>query len=325
MSEVEEQNTEVKPVDAPPENVKVKRAPGRPCKKVPLQNPKPRKGIVKDPSDERHSMEFLYDKPLVFKKLWQFFKNMAVEKIHMSFLKDSVLIYCHDHHKKNKIRVNIDCSMINHYFCEKEMDIGLLCSNPELIMKTIDKTNTSILILSAKGSTQNSVNIVLKNELDIEETHKVQLIQYHVDDIENSKTKFMDDDYMIKFKLQGKYFKKMITDIKSFSNQITIRKDGPGKNENLVFEYTNNDKKINSSHSIKNSTAISLVDNMKEDDTFRTSFKIDYVKPISSALLTEYINIYSDENKPLKFIIQMDEAIQIVILTDIIDNRVENI
>ena len=48
---------------------------------------------------------------------------------------------------------------------------------------------------------------------------------------------------------------------------------------------------------------------------------VGYVKPISSALLSDTIEIYADENKPLKFIIQMDESIDVVILTDIIDNR----
>ena len=60
---------------------------------------------------------------------------------------------------------------------------------------------------------------------------------------------------------------------------------------------------------------------MIDDDSFRTSFKIDYVKPISGALLNETIEIYADENKPLKFLIQMDEIVQVTILTDIIDDR----
>ena len=60
---------------------------------------------------------------------------------------------------------------------------------------------------------------------------------------------------------------------------------------------------------------------MNEDDTFRTSFKIDYVKPLSSALLSENIEICASEDKPLMFIIKMDDAIELRILTDIIDNR----
>ena len=243
---------------------------------------------------------------------------MAVEKIRMSFMKDSIIIYCSDHHNKSHMRVKIDCNMVNHYYCEKELDIGLLCKNPELIMGTIDKSYNSILFLSTHNNIQRNIQVVLKNEIDIEETHKIELIgEYNKDTDEK---KFLDEEYGIKFKLFGKYFKKMIADIRKFSDTITIKKDS--KDDNLVFEYIKHDKKIKSSHIIKNSASISLRDTLEDDDSFRTSFKIDYVKPISSALLNESIEIYADENKPLKFIIQMDEIMHLTILTDIIDNRV---
>lgn len=296
------------------------RRPGRP-RKIAAQQPKPRNGVVLNPSDVQHYIEFLYDRPLIFKKLWQFFKLMAVEKIRMSFMKDSIIMYCSDHHNKSHIRVKINCDKVNHYYCEKDLDICLLCKNPELIMSTIDKTYNSILFLSTHDNIQKNIQIVLKNEIDIEETHKIELIGDY-DKVVNDE-KFLDEKYAIKFKLYGKYFKKMISDIRKFSDTICIRKDG--KDDNLVFEYIKHDKKIKSSHIIKNNEAISLRDNLVDDDSFRTSFKIDYVKPISSALLDDNIEIYADENKPLKFLIQMDDIMHITILTDIIDNRMQDI
>lgn len=293
-----------------------KKKPGRPRKITPAQ-PKPRNGVVQTPSDVQHYIEFLYDRPLIFKKLWQFFKLMAVEKIRISFMKDSIILYCNDHHNKSNIRVKIDCTKVNHYFCEKELDIGLLCKNPELIMGTIDKSYNSILFLSTHDNIQKNIQIVLKNEIDIEETHKIELIGEYDKTINDER--FLDEDYAIKFKLFGKYFKKMISDIKKFSDVITIRKDS--KEDNLIFEYIKHDKKIKSNHIIKNNDSISLQDNLVDDDSFRTSFKIDYVKPISGALLNETIKIYADENKPLKFLIQMDEIVQVTILTEIIDDR----
>ena len=296
----------------------VHRRPGRPLKTKP-NLPRPRLGVVDKASDESHYVEFLYDKPIIFKKLWQFFKLMAVDKIHMSFMKDSVGIYCVDHLNKSQIQVKIDCNNVNHYFCDKELDIGLSSKNIEIIMGTIDKTYNSILFLSTKDNIQKNIQVVLKNNTDAKEMHKIELIGDY-NRISNN-ANFVDEDYMIKFKLTGKYFKKMISDIKSFSDQITIKKDGP--DENLVFEYIKNDKKIKSTHTMENNSAISLRDSLGPDDTFRTSFKVDYVKPISQAYLDETIEIYSDENKPLKFIIQMDEAIKVTILTQIIDYRAD--
>lgn len=299
---------------------KAVRKPGRPRKKM-AQLPKPRNGIVMNPSDAQHYIEFLYDKPLIFKKLWQFFKLMAVDKLHLNFKKDSIIIYCSDHHKKSYIRVKIDCTKVNHYFCEKELDIGLLAGNPSLIMSTIDKSYNSILFLSTHDNIQKNIQIILKNDIDIEETHKIELIGEYDKNINDEK--FVDENYAIKFKLSGKYFKKMISDVRTFSDQLSIRQDSV--DDNLMFDYIKHDKKIKSLHIIKNSASINLRSALGEDDTFRTSIKIDYIKPISSALLSEHIEIYADENKPLKFIIQLDECIQMSILTEIIDNRSEQI
>lgn len=134
--------------------------------------------------------------------------------------------------------------------------------------------------------------------------------------------KFVDEDYKIKFKLSGKYFKKMISDVKTFSDILNIRQDD--KDDNLMMEYIKHDKKVKSLHIMKNSAAIDLRSTLTKDETFRTSVKIDYIKPLSSALLADNIEIYADEVKPLKFIIDLnDKCIQIVILTDIIDQRTE--
>ena len=82
------------------------------------------------------------------------------------------------------------------------------------------------------------------------------------------------------------------------------------------------DKKIKSYHIVRNNKSINFTSKLKADDTFRVSFKIDYVKPISSALLSENITIYAHENKPLIFSIAMDKnTMELKILTEIIDDR----
>lgn len=301
--------------------VKSVRRPGRP-RKTPPRTPRPKIGIVSEPADSRHFIEFLYDKPLIFKKLWQYFKLMAVDKIHMLFTKQHIMMWCTDHHKKSRMRIKINCSEVNHYYCHSELDIGLFCKNPELIMGTIDKTYNSILLLSTVDNAQKNIQIVLKNDIDIEENHKVELIGEY-ERMENDE-QFNDEDYTVKFKLQGRYFKKTITDIRSFSDQITIKQDS--REEPIMLEYIKHDKKIKSLHTMMNSKSINLRSKLAEDESFRTSFKIDYVKPISSALLSESIEIYADENKPLMFIIQMDDkAVEMKILTEIIDNRDLNV
>lgn len=294
-----------------------KKKPGRP-RKTPIREPRPRNGIVSESKDDSNIIEFLYDKPLIFKKIWQYFKLMAVDKIQIIFRKSEIILWSEDHHKKSKMRIKINADKINHYFCGEELDIGMNCRNPELIMATIDKSYTSIVLLSKKNYTQRDVRIILKNEIEIDESHRIELIgEYGKISNENM---FLDSDYTIKFEFPGRYFKKMISDIRAFSDQITIRQDGV--DEPLIFEYTKQDKKVKSYHIVRNNKNIHFTSKLKDDETFRLSFKIDYVKPISAALLSENIVVYAHENKPLMFSILMDRStVELKILTEIIDER----
>lgn len=295
-----------------------KRGPGRP-RKYPERKPQPRYGIMPQPHNESNYIEFLYNNPLYFKKIWQYFKIMAVEKVHMVFKKEEILIWCEDHHKNTRMRTRIDCSKMNHYYCRHELDIGLLSANMELIMRTIDKSYTSIYFFSHKDSFQNYLEVVLLNDNKIEDNFRVQLIgEYNT--FSNTCNFEMETDFTIKLAMPSKHFKKRISDIKSLSSCITLRQDGP--DDPLMFEYMSEDKKIKTNTILKNSKDIHYVSKLRNDESFRISFSLDYVKPISSALLSETITLYAHEKLPLMFVADMDNgAIQMKVLTHIIDER----
>jgi hypothetical protein len=300
--------------------IAVKRPPGRPKKTTGCTTIySAKKGIIVLPGDDNHHIEFSYNKPTNFKKIWLFLKQMAIEKVQMVFSKDHIKILCVDHHKKNNIQIKIDCTNVTSYFCQEDLDIGLSCKNLGMVLSTIDnKTHNNILFLSIKDDIQKNIHVILKNaEEDVEDSHKIELIGEY--DRMSDLDKFDDDDYKIKFQLKGNYFKSLVTNVKTFTDQVAIRQDDP--NDNLYFEYVEHEKKIKSNTCLKNKKAIKLISNLKEDESFHIDVKIDYIKPISNTVLSDDIIIYADENKPLKFIINLDESIQIVILTNIIDNR----
>ena len=294
-----------------------KKKPGRP-RKTPIREPRVRIGIVQQPKDCSNYMEFLYDKPLLFRKIWQYFKLMSVDKLQIIFRRNDVIMWCTDHHKKSRMLIKINPNNLNHYYCPEDLDIGLSCKNPEIIMSKIDKTYTNILFLSKIGNNQRDIRIILNNEIEIDESHKIELIGEY-DKLEDENL-YTNTEYMIKFELPCRYFKKMISDIKSFSDQMTIRQDGIS--EPLVFEYTTSDKKIKSYHVVRNNKNIKFVSHLTGNDTFRVSFKLDYIKPLSSSVLSENITIYAHENKPLLFKVTMDKGtLELNVLTDIIDER----
>lgn len=299
------------------ENKEERKRPGRP-RKIPLKKPCPRNGIVNTPRNEQNYMEFVYDNPCNFKKIWQYFKLMAVSKIQMIFRPKEVILWSQDHHKKSEIKITIDADKVNHYYCIEELDIGILCENPELIMATINGEYQRMLFLSQKNYVQKNIHIIFKNNIEIDETHKIELIGEY-NKMENEDI-FEDNDYTIQFELPGKYFKKMIADIRAFSDQITIRQDS--MNDPLVFEYAKDDKKVKSHYIVRNDDQIKFHSKLKEDESFRVSFKIEYVRPISSAMLADKILIKAHENKPLMFYVSMDDGtIKMQTMTEIINLR----
>jgi hypothetical protein len=64
---------------------------------------------------------------------------------------------------------------------------------------------------------------------------------------------------------------------------------------------------------------------LEDNDAFRTSFIIDYVKAISTSLISDTITIYADEDRQLLFVNKIDNGcIEVRTLTDIIDKRGEH-
>jgi len=98
VNEIKKEIDKTKEIDNKKKQIPKKR-PGRP-RKTPLREPRPRNGIVIKPKEPTNFIEFLYDKPLIFKKLWQYFKLMAVDKIQIIFRVSEIILWCEDHHKK---------------------------------------------------------------------------------------------------------------------------------------------------------------------------------------------------------------------------------
>jgi len=88
----------------------VKKGPGRP-RKIPKKEPIPRKGLS-NPTNDDSMMEFLYDLPLLIKKIIVFFKSLAAAQIQIIFRPSEIIFYAEDHYKKSKIRVKIDGSKL---------------------------------------------------------------------------------------------------------------------------------------------------------------------------------------------------------------------
>lgn len=298
-----------------------KNKPGRP-RKNPIRQPQKRIGLVATPADERNYVEFLYDNPERFKKIFSYFKSHAVNKVFITFKEDSIFFWCEDNAQKNKVRVKIDCNLVNHYYCPNTLSVGISCDHLENIMATIDKTYNSILILSQRDSLQNYIQIILKDDSYTDESYKIELIEeynnfHNIDHIFDEQ-----DEYMLYFTLPSKKFKSMINNMVAFTDQVSIELHSA--NDPLLFQYLSRDNKIKHTTTIRNNMFV-LKKQLDDNDTFRTSFVIDYVKAISSSLISDSITVHADEDRPLLFTNIIDNGcIEVRTLTNIIDKRYEH-
>ncbi len=316
-----------KPAVKPAEKSPTKKKPGRP-RKHPVRIDQERTGIATKPKREDHYMEFNYDKPLIFKKILQYIKGMKVSTLFMTFKKRYVTIQCIDHLKSNFILVKIDCSNASHYYCEGELEIELHSKHLENIASTIDTRYSNIAFLSPRDTMNSHINIVLRNDIGTDECRRVSLKKEEnkrdsdivEKDLLLNQVEFEDSNYTIQMTVPGRFLKKLISDVKLFATELSVVQEEP---KGLIsFEYMDEDSNIDSKHYIINNDNLKCKSELCDDAGFRTSFNIDYVKPLSSQMLSETLDWLLDEEKKMMFKIHLDEGkdrdVDFKILTKII-------
>ena len=296
---------------------KEKKKPGRP-RKTPLKKALKRNGISLTPLKTSNVMEFIYDIPINFKKIFQLFISLAARHICMEFREKTIDIIACCHLKKTWVKITIDCAKVNHYYCAKPTKVFLNPGTTEKIIKNLNREYTTISWILNRDTDRSSIDIIFKNLIEIDEHRVVNLIQspdYSCD------IKFSDEKYPIKFSLTGKYFKQLIAVSKTFSNQITIKKTG---NSPLIFTYSSRDKSATHSHIVRNEKNINLVSTLEDDDIFSASVNIDYIEPLSKSIITNAVKISADNFKDVLFETHLDnKTISIFMSTKIVTLRDE--
>lgn len=288
-----------------------RKGPGRP-KKKPNKKQTDKIGIANQPKNINNHVEFIYDNPEVFKKLFQFFKSAEVDDIEMIFNPASIIMYTTDHSKKTQIRVKIDAAKLSFYYCKEKISIGIKANEIEPIMKKIDKWYDKLTITVSKLHSE--LSLTLQNTLMMDECFRIERMTNY-NKIESEQI-FNDLNYMIKFTLPSKFFKKFVSDIKELSNYISIVQEG--ENKPVKFEYEKKGKKVKASSSFKEPEKVNLVSTITNEGTFRVSLVTDHIKDISSSQLSEQVDIMIDENKYFSTFWIMDGGIEIRTLTELV-------
>lgn len=299
--------------------VGVKKGPGRP-RKTPKKEPIPRKGITQTPINDDSLVELVYSEPNIMKKIFQFFKAIEAKQIQIIFRPTEVIFYARDHLEATHVRIRVDANKLNNYYCASVLDIGVTPKDMLNILGTVDKEYISMTWLSEMGTSAANTTIVLENDMEIDEQFSVKLVANYQK--MQDETKFLDDDYTIKFDLPSKYFKRTINYIKTLSLELYIVQEDA--DSPMFFEYSSSNKRIKSKYTVKNANRIKFDSKLKDGETFRVAVRVDFLKPIASSQIADEITIMVDENKQLMTVAYIDDgAIEIKTLTNIIRKQEE--
>lgn len=278
-----------------------------------------KEGVVSETIIKNSIMELTHDNPYAFKKIFTLFDLLNIKDIRIEFRERHVYIKTCDYLEKNNILLKIDCSKVVRYYCKHSFDIHLDPKNIQNVIKKLDKQYTTISFISYESSFTNDIILLFyRDDIKMHEKHTITLIDNNCIDNKRNDMKYdlSYKNYLIDFTLNSKIFKKIINDINIFSDVLTIHKTF---NSKLTIEYSSSDNTIKSKNLFENDDNIKLRSNLIENQIFSVSTKIEYIKPISSALISDNIVTYLDPNKNIVFNIQIDNSVfDLLIYTHII-------
>jgi len=277
----------------------------------------PKTGISTTPKDVSNKMEFIYDNPMPFNRIFkQHFKGIR-KTVQFKFTPNSFIIYTQDHTQQNDILIGIDLTKVNHYYCKDTISVGLSSKNLEIIMNMIDKTYDCIKFVYKVVDGIDSFYTLFENiNMGSIEKHKLTFDQEYQKITEKCQEEFDNTKYPIKFKLLSKFFKKKISDFKSLSDKVSIIKRG--EHGPITFFCFSRDRKNKSQVILNNDKKIELESKITEDDIFSVEFDIDNIMLAGSSTLAEFIHICASENDRLLTKMNVDNGVfQIKILTQI--------
>jgi hypothetical protein len=290
----------------------------------PRKNPPRRKysihGISPAPRFREDVVEYSNSEPIDFKKLWGFLKNMRVGETEMMFRHNSINIYGNGHTDQNSVYIILRGDKAIHYYCKSPFKIGLSRLTVGPYMSTINNKTEKLDIVSKSGHEQKTIRFVMETQLGLVDDNKINVTTNYNILTQEQEAMFCDDEnYKIKFVMPWKDFKQKINNIKTVgASDFTFKMDHP--DDHLTIEYKNKNKDGSTDSMFVNNKKIQLESKLKGDNSFRVRIQLQDIESISTALLSDTVQICLDERRDVLLISQMsDNAIEVRTLVKILD------
>jgi hypothetical protein len=208
-----------------------------------------------------------------------------------------------DRLRKNDIYTTLEGNCFGSYYCAYPITIWVKRDSIDKIFASLDKNFGRITFIVRADDYRSRIYILLHDiEYDSVDTYVVEVI-CKPNDV-NFTEKKDDSGYPVKFTLNGKHFKRKISDIGKISDSLTIIKEGDG-NLQLTYEES---KMINYNGVYTNSDKILLDSTMKNDDILVVNVLVGYIKPFSGANIGDNVRICASTTDKLSLSTYLDKT-----------------
>lgn len=288
------------PVEAAADPAIARKKPGRPRKRVPVV-PVERHGIATTPTVDENIMEFVYENPKLFKKIFNLYKSYVVGEALIEFNQTDIKFITQDHNKKVHIFAEFNCHLLNHYYCAEPVRVSIKAESLSKTFKNLDKVQCKITFILKRDDYRNILHVVIKDcEMDDEQNYEIELIDQVKVNIRPEE--FDDRNYPLKFTIPSKNFKKKITDIYNVSPVLTFQKRGEAP---LEFTY-DVPKKVSLISVYKNEQKIKLQSAVDPNDILSASIMLEQLKPFSNSNMGDNVTVCVDKFLPTSFSSELD-------------------
>lgn len=288
-----------------PVNAENKRGPGRP--RTRLDTPYiPSVGIVPEPLNAGNIVEIVYNKPMIFRKMFALLKNFGLETIKVNFTEAGVEFSGIGHYETEIIQLSMNGKALTRYYVRAPMAKYIYLPDIDKVTKTINKSHNMVSLVIREDEERSKMHMIFhipEYDADLPSPIKFQ------PQPEKAIPEIKDDlAYPIKFEIDSAQFKSIINSFDSGlgADVMSIKKIG----ESPLFLLPQKDgNKLSEGMSFKNNTKINLRSAIAADDIFSTSVKISYFRALSSANISKNIEIAADKFEPISFTTYVDKTV----------------
>lgn len=281
-------------IEKPVSHTRGKRGPGRPAKKKQVPAPIECRGVVATPASPDNCLEMIYTAPLILKKIFSLLRAYNSDEISLTFEPASAYFFARDHIQKSHIYIDMDCSLLNFYYCKERIKISMKRDLIEKILTQANKDTTQISFMLKDNFRTTLCVILYDNKYQQNKLFEIEVLPKQND---HNIARNSDENYPIKFMLDSKRFKEEIVGIRKLSKFMSIHKAGTKPLE-LAFEDVN---KVSYNGIYGNADLIKLTSKIAPNDIFSVSIAIDYIKPFANSVIGEEVWIAADKTEWMSF------------------------